>query len=334
MAEVRQPTIRDVATAAGCAVSTVSNVLNAHPHVREETRRRVLAAVDELGYRPSRAARSLPGGRTFLLAYCLPGGDTPNSALDVFLHQVVETAAEADLEMLLVTQRGESVVEPYAGILRRGGADGFVLSGIDYDDERVTFLRERNIPFGCFGRVNDPEISWVDVDGAAGVAAAVDHVAALGHDRLAFVGWPEGSSTGDDRYRGFVDACEAGDLAPTSVDRVVNGFEHGRNLVPELLRNDPTAIVCVSDALALGVMAGLRDAGVEPGRDIVVTGFDDVPAAALTAPGLTSVRQPMDEVGRLLVERLVARLTGATVPPPALVQPELIVRESTKRADG
>lgn len=334
MAEVRQPTIRDVASAAGCAVSTVSNVLNAHPHVREETRQRVLAAVEELGYRPSRAARSLPGGRTFLLAYCLPGSATPNSALDVFLHQVVATAAEADLEMLLVTQRGESAIEPYAGILRRGGADGFVLSGIDYDDERVAFLRERNIPFGCFGRVDDPDISWVDIDGAAGVRAAVNHVTDLGHRRLAFVGWPEGSATGDDRHNGFVMACDASGLTPTSVKRVSNGFDEGRRLVPLLLEDDPSAILCVSDALALGVMAGLRDAGLEPGRDMAVTGFDDAPAAALTAPGLTSIRQPMDEVGRLLVERLVARLTDATVPPPVLVQPDLIIRDSTKRADG
>lgn len=331
MSDVRQPTIRDVATAAGCAVSTVSNVLNAHPHVREATRKRVLAAVDELGYRPSRAARSLPGGRTFLLAYCLPGGDTPNSALDVFLHQVVETAAEADLEVLLVTQRGDSVVDPYAGILRRGGADGFVLSGIDYDDERVQFLRERNIPFGCFGRVDDPDISWVDVDGAAGVRAAVEHLHQLGHERIAFVGWPEGSATGDDRFNGFDTACQAAGLTVAGLERVENGFDEGRRLVPTLLGGGPTAVVCVSDTLALGVMAGLRDAGVEPGQQVAVTGFDDVPAAALTAPGLTSVRQPMDEIGRLLVDRLVARLTEVAVPPPVLVEPELVIRDSTNR---
>ena len=332
MATVRQPTIRDVAASAGCAVSTVSNVLNGHAHVRDTTKQRVLDAIDELGYKPSRAARSLPAGRTFLLGYCLPGDATPNHALDVFLHRVVATASDADLEVLLFTKRGTSEVEPYAELLRRGGADGFILSGIGYDDQRVAFLRERNISFACFGRVDDPSVSWVDVDGAAGIRATVEHLVAAGHQRLAFVGWPEGSATGDDRAAGFVEATEAAGLPSGAIHRITNDFERARLLVPELLESGPTAVACVSDTLALGVMAGLRDAGVRPGQDVAVTGFDDTPAAALTAPGLTSVRQPMDTIGQLLVERLVARLTGGPVPPPVLVAPELIVRQSSGRA--
>ena len=325
-----RPTIRDVAEAAGVSPATVSNVVNNHPHVRGRTKAKVLDAIAQLGYRPSRAAKSLPSGRTFLVAYCLPSDMALNFALDLFLHQVVSSAAEADLETLLITQRGSDAVQPYADLLRHGGADGFVLSGIDYGDPRISFLRERDIPFACFGRVDDPDIASVDVDGAAGIAAAVDHLCDLGHERIAFMGWPEGSATGDDRYGGFARRLADVDLAPAAVLRTLDDFDLGRKLVAPLMADHrPTAVVAVSDTLALGAMAGLREVGLVPGRDVAVTGFDDVPAASLAVPGLTSLRQPMERVGALLVERLVAQMTGERAPAHALIEPDLIIRDST-----
>ncbi|MDH5522010.1 MAG: LacI family transcriptional regulator, partial [Acidimicrobiia bacterium] len=227
MARQRRPTIKDVATAAGVAVSTVSNVLNDHPHVTDATRRKVLDAVEKLGYQASRAAKSLPGGRTHLIAYCLPGDEEPNPALDVFLHRIVATAAASSLEMLLFVQQGHDSVEPYRDLLRRGGADGFVLSGIEYDDERVAFLQDRDIPFVCFGRVGDPGVTAVDVDGAAGIAAAVEHVAGVGRTRFAFIGWPDGSATGDDRLRGYLDGVERSRAASVAVKQVRNDYDRG-----------------------------------------------------------------------------------------------------------
>jgi len=194
----------------------------------------------------------------------------------------------------------------------------------------VKFLSESGTPFVCFGRVENESVNWVDVDGAAGISAAVAHVHEQGHGRVAFVGWPEGSPTGDDRLAGFVEMTGSFGLASDSVVRVINDFDAGRKILPSLVESfDPSAIVCVSDTVALGVMAGLRDLNIVPGRDVVVTGFDDVPAASLTAPGLTSLRQPMDRIGTLLVERLVALLTGEDVPASVLVEPDLIVRQST-----
>ena len=316
-------------------MATVSNVLNDHPHVRGRTKAKVLEAISALGYRASRAAKSLPSGRTFLLAYCLPGANSLNAALDVFLHHVVATAAEADFETLLVTQRGDDPLQPYAELIRRGGADGFVLSGIDYGDPRVAYLREVDTPFACFGRVDDASVASVDVDGAAGIAAAVEHLGALGHRRLAFVVWPEGSATGDNRSRGFAHRVDALGLEAVAVIRTIDDFDLGRKLAPSLIRDGhPTAIVAVSDTLALGVMAGLGDIGLEVGRDVAVTGFDDIPAASLAVPGLTSVRQPMDRVGALLVEQLLGQMAGETVRSPLLVEPDLIIRDSTIASAG
>lgn len=329
-----RPTIRDVAAEAGVSVATVSNVVNGHAHVRDATKRKVLDAIESLGYQASRAARSLPAGRSFLLAYCLPSNETPNAALDVFLHQMVQTASEADLEVLLFRQRADDPIEPYAELLRRGGADGFVLSGIDYGDPRVEFLRERNVPFACFGRVADPAVDWVDVDGAAGVAAAVDHAADTGHERIVFFGWPEGSQAGDERRRGYEERLTDLGLEVLPAVTSVGEFDLARKKAPELLETGATSVICVSDTLALGLMAGLRDLGVEPGRELAVTGFDDIPAASLTAPALTSVRQPMAAVGRQLVDRLVAQLTDQTRLDSTFIEPDLIVRQSTTEYSG
>lgn len=334
---VPRVTIRDVAAAAGVSMATVSNVVNGHAHVREGTSRKVLDAIDQLGYRPSRAAKSLPAGRTFLLGYCLAGGRRPNAALDSFLREIAITASGADLELLLFARHGDqSSIEPYVDLLRRGGADGFVLADIVYDDPRARFLAERNIPFACFGRVEDPAgVSWVDIDGAAGMRMAVEHLIESGHERIALVGWPEGSLAGDDRIVGATSALRSAGLTPDRIVRASNDFDRGRALVTELLdHHDPTAVACVSDDLALGVMAGLRAAGIDPGRQVAVTGFDDTPAATLTSPSLTSLRQPMDRVGALLVERLVAQIRGTTPPEPTLVEPELVVRASTRTEDG
>ena len=202
-------------------------------------------------------------------------------------------------------------------------------------DPRVAFLREADIPFACFGRVEEDDVASVDVDGAAGIAAAVKHLDSLGHERLAFVGWPEGSATGDNRYAGFAESVRALNLDAAAVVRTVDDFDLGRKLVPSLVRDgQPTAIVSVSDTLALGVIAGLRDLGLEAGRDVAVTGFDDIPAASLAAPGLTSLRQPMARVGGLLVEQLLTQMAGETVRSPILVEPDLIIRDSTTASAG
>ncbi len=338
----RRPTIKDVARVAGVSVATVSNVMNGHAHVRERTRAKVRRAIDTLGYRVSRAARSLPVGRTYLLAYCLPSDANYNAALNTFLHQVVASATDAGLEVLLVTQKGGDQLQPYRDLIERGGADGFVLSGIGYGDERVDYLGSQDIPFACFGRADDPTVPAVDVDGAAGTAAAVEHLRELGHERIAFVAWPEGSATGDDRLDGYRNSAAALGLDADAVVRSLDDFDLGRKLVPDLMRRfSPTAVVCVSDLLALGVVAGLRDHRLAPGADVAVTGFDDIPAASLSAPALTSLRQPLDRVGALLVERLVAQVNGtraasaasnsvsAVAAEPHLVEPDLIVRDSS-----
>jgi DNA-binding LacI/PurR family transcriptional regulator len=192
------------------------------------------------------------------------------------------------------------------------------------------------VQFVPFGRPDIPlPHTWVDVDGGAGTAAAVRHLARLGHRRIAFIGWPEGSATGDRRAEGFGRAlAELGLPYDAQLDvRIEDGAERGANAFGRLLDLDeaPTAVICVSDTIAVGALSALSARGLVAGRDIAVTGFDDTPIAPLLTPPLTSVRQPLEAVARRIVSDLTSVLAGADGNPAGeLLAPELIVRASTQ----
>ena len=328
-------TIRDVSDRAGVSVATVSNVLNSPHLVASETRTKVMDAIEALGYRPNRTARSLQARKTQRIGYRLPDPG-PQAALDVFLHRLVATAANHGFDLSLFAPRsGQDDLGAYREVIRSGDVDGFVLSETNYADPRVELLSELGFPFAAFGRADHPSpFPWVDVDGAAGVAEVVDHVASRGHRRIGLVAWPPGSESGDDRVEGFYRGMRTAELAvdPRLIKRVENGFVAGRTAGAELLGSPdpPTAIVTVQDELGFGAMAAISDLGLRPGDDVVVTGFDDTPAAAHVRPGLTSVRQPFDEVAQTLVNLLVSRLINpAAAPGSALLMPQLVVRGST-----
>ena len=335
-------TIKDVGKAAGVSVATVSNVLNSPDVVAADTRDRVLQIIQELGYQPNRAAQALQQQRTFSIGYRMPS-ETTGFALDAFLHRMVERAGAADLNIVLFTpEPGQTELEAYEGMIRRGAVDGFVVSGTGHGDDRIGYLLERGFPFVTFGRTDiGDEHSWVDVDGRAGVRKAVDHLVGLGHHSIAFIGWPEGSLAGDDRLDGYRDGLQAAGLAfdDSLVVRGENRLADGAQAMTELLDGgkQPTAVVAVQDFMALGAMEALRNAGIAVGEDIAVVGFDDIPAASVAVPPLTTVRQPMDGVGEAVVEMLLARLAEgkSTAASNRLVEPNLVVRASSRgRANG
>ena len=316
-------------------MATVSNVLNSPHLVASQTRTRVMEAVEALGYRPHRAARSLQARKTHRIGYRLPDPG-PQAALDVFLHRLVVTATNHGFDVTLFAPRpGQDDLEAYREMIRSGDVDGFVLSETNYADARVELLSELGFPFAAFGQANHSRpFPWVDVDGGAGLRLMVDHLASRGHRRVALLAWPPGSESGDDRFEGFrsgLAECGLGSY-PHLIKRIENGFLAGKDAAADLLESvdPPTAIVTVQDELAFGAMAAVSELGLRPGVDVAVTGFDDTPAAAYVWPGLTSIRQPFDEVARTLVDLLVTRLESPDTPSTvAMVMPELIVRGSS-----
>ncbi|MCM2580008.1 LacI family DNA-binding transcriptional regulator [Streptomyces meridianus] len=331
-----QVTMAMVATRAGVSTQTVSNALNTPELLRPETLERVLRTIDEMGYRPHRAARSLRTRTSRLIGYGIrsaaSGGSSP--ILDRFLHALSATADEAGYRILLfASPAGPDSLAVYEELLGERGVDAFVLSDTHRGDRRQRWLDQRGIPFVAFGRVWSGRETgdWVDVDGAAGTDAAVEHLAALGHRSIAFLGWPRGSGAGDDRAQGWLRAMRRHGLPvrgrrAESTDDVPSAAAAA---VP-LLDAGATAVVTASDTLALGCYRALGERGAAPGREVSVTGFDDSPAASLVSPGLTSIGQPLEDVGRECIRLLLGRVedTGRT-PERVLLAPSLVVRDST-----
>ncbi|MEZ0447754.1 LacI family DNA-binding transcriptional regulator [Cellulomonas sp. ICMP 17802] len=334
-------TLEHVARRAQVSRQTVSNVLNAPHLVRPDTTERVRAAIEELGYRPSTAARQLRTGRSHVLGLRIePVRDGINGAvLDRFLHALTERAQSHGYRVMLFTAPDdEREIQQYDELLETADLDAFVLTSTHHGDRRTQWLGERDVPFVTFGRpwdaVQGPAVDdhpWVDVDGAAGTRAAVEHLQQLGHHRIALIGWPDGSDVGADRRRGWHDAlrragwAEDG-LAPLEAavpDGVASG-EHAARLLLE--QAEPTAFVCASDSLALGALAAVRGLAAPP----AVVGFDDTPVA--TALGLTSVAQPLAEAADRALGLLLRRLDGGAGPVPdphVLLTPHLVVRASS-----
>ncbi len=335
------PTIHDVARLARVSPATVSNVINGTAPTSEETRRRVHEAIEKLGYHPSVLARGLQAGQSRMLGYSwLP---TPmenfNPILDRFLQSMAEAAASHNYHILTFPAPSpHKEIDVYRQMVASGRVDGFILSSTNLNDARIRYLMEVDFPFVAFGRAN-PEWDFpcVDVDGTAGILLAMRHLLSLGHRRIACLAWPEDSLTGSYRLQGYYDGlAEAGLPAERRyLCRTTNDYTEAYHCAKELLSTPPTerptAIVCLSDLMAVGVLNAATDAGIRVGHDLAITGFDDAPMARYMRPALTSLRQPIAGIGERAVQALLSLLKKETlIEPHILLAPELIIRESTQ----
>ena len=329
-----QATLADVARHVGVSAQSVSNALHRPDRVSPELRDRILAAVAELDYRPNRSARTLRSRRSHLIGVTVEPADDQRAALllDQFLHALAETADAVGCHVILChTRRGHDEMGAYHELLRTTAVDALVLTNSHHDDHRIRALQDLGVPFATFGRAWDTAADhpWVDVDGRAGLRLAVEHLASLGHERIGHVGWPDDSDAGHDRRSGWRSACSGDPELDVAVD---DDFESARAAVHRLLAlpSPPTALACSSDTLALGAMRAVAERGLRVGPDVAVTGYDNTPAAALTTPGLTSLRQPLAHVAAELVNGLERMWSEPGGPPlQLLLAPDLVVRDST-----
>jgi len=333
-------TIKDVAQRAGVSIATVSYVLNESAPVSEPTRSRVLAAAAELGYRPSAIARGLRAQESRLIGYTwhrVPA-DRWHPILERFLYSMAG-AAEAQRYHVLTFTGGPDHEPwvPYEELMRTGRVDGFILSDTNWDDPRIRYLLDRGFPFVAFGRANeDWDFPYVDVDGEAGERQGVEHLLSLGHRRIGLIAWPEGSLTGYYRCQGYVKALQAVGISPDPAWIVHT--EHtegsGRQAMHALLDlppdRRPTGVVALSDLMAIGALNAIYETGLQPGRDVAVVGFDDIPTAQYLRPPLSTLRQPIAEVGERVVDMLLQIIRGEALPErKVLLPPKLIVRDSS-----
>ena len=344
------PTLATVAEQAGVSRQTVSNALNSPHLLRPETLARVRHAIDELGYSPNRAARSLRTRSSHLIGLRVDRvvEGTANATMDRFLHSLVESSKDAGYHVLLFSSgvaAGEGAdeggldveraVAGYDDLLRSTAVDAFVITDTYRGNPQAGWLEERGAPFVAFGRPwDEPDARhpWVDVDGRAGVMLAVDHLVERGHERIAWLGWQRSSFIGEDRRSGWSDAMRRHGLPTERLSaRGDDTMDFGRRAAHALLDEQaPTAFVCVSDTVAMGALHALAERELVAGRDMAVVGFDDSIAAQCVPPGLTSVRQPLEQVAVEIVGLLGRLLAHQPIQERGrLLAPTLSVRGSS-----
>ena len=330
-------TIGDVADRAGVSRQTVSNALNNPALLRTDTLERVIAAIDELGYTPNRAARNLRTRSTRLigLRQAPTQEGTANALMDRFVHSLVETCRDVGYHVLLFAGDPSDPLVGYDELVRSTAVDAFVVTDTYLGNPQSAWLQLQRMPFVAFGRPwGSPSAGhpWVAVNGAAGAAMATTHLLDRGHERVAWIGWRKDSTIGEDRRSGWTTTMRARGLHTTGLasrveDTVASGAEAAGVLLDEA---QPTAFVCASDTLAMGVLHTLSARDLKPGRDVAVVGFDDSQAAQVVPPGLTSVRQPLEQVAVEVVAALTGLLSHPRrMHPSQLLAPSLVVRGSS-----
>jgi LacI family transcriptional regulator len=326
----QRPTIRDVAERAGVSIATVSRVLNDRADVSTQTRERVRDAVRAVGYSADLAARGLVTQRTQLVAVFV-GDNAGHRDLSLLFFAKVLAAtsrrlALSDLEALLLQPLDVGAHHRF---------DAAILIGIDATDPLVKELWSRSIPtVGVDVRIGGRRTAFVGSDHADGVRLALAHLYALGHRRIAHVAGARNTIAGADRIAAF--RRETHRLGLGLPDEYVREGDFssasGYRETCALLALDerPTAVVAASDLMALAALQAIRDAGLQPGRDVAVVGFDDLEAAALAHPPLTTIRQDRQELGTLAAERAIELIEHPdTTPADTILPVELVVRAST-----
>lgn len=333
------PTIKDVAREAGVSIATVSYVLNdKNQAISKETRARVWAAVRKTGYRPNVTARNLRSSQSRLLGYAwheVPA-EQSNTVLDRFSYALAQAAEAAGYHMLTFTEPQGDPLPIYDNLIRTARVDGFIVGSTVRDDPRIRFLIDQKFPLVSFGRANEAwDFLWIDTDGEQGVSAAVEYLVGLGHRRIAMAAWPEASLTGSFRVAGYDDGLKRAGIKPNPswLIRGENDEAAGHDACAAWLdlpaHERPTAVIAITDVVAIGVMHEAERRGLTVGKDLSVIGFDDAPMAAYLRPALTTLRQPISQIGAALVTMLDAVIRGSEPPErQRLIPPTLVLRYS------
>ncbi len=334
MTGAQRPTLEAVARRAGVSRATVSRVVNGSTTVAEPIQEAVRQAVAELGYVPNLAARSLVTQRTDSIALVMPEEATRVFSDDQVFPGIIRGAAQeleaADKQLVLMlagSPAGHERVERYT---TGRHVDGVLFASLHGADPLPAKLAALGIPVVCSGRPLDgADVPYIDVDQVGGVTRAVRHLIDSGRRRIATIAGPQDMVAGIERLAGYRDTVAAAGL-PEMV--AVGDFtrESGAAAMRELLAAHPDldAVFAASDLMAHAALRTLREAGRRVPEDVAVIGFDDIETAAYTDPPLTTVRQPIVELGRQGT-RLLLRLAAGEAVEPALILPtELIIRDS------
>ena len=334
-------TLEEIGRMAGVSRSTVSRVVNEQPGVSEEAKQRVLEIIDETGFRPNSAARSLVSNRTGVLGLVIPSS-VHSVFADPYFGRLIQgitseaNALEQTLSLFLFEDEREEL-EMYPRVVSNGLLDGLIVTATKMDDPLVARMAAGGTRFVMVGRPDRPGVPYVDVTNRGGAREATRHLIGHGHTEIALISAPSNTTTGVDRRLGFFDAmAEAGLDTPTH--RICEGDyteQGGFDAMAQLLESPPRAVFCASDSMAAGAIRAITGAGLECPADIAVVGFDDLSERFSSALGLTTIAQPVRATGREAVKLLLDVIdAGGESAERRLLPTELRVRSSCGCDEG
>ncbi|MGI4788762.1 MAG: LacI family DNA-binding transcriptional regulator [Janthinobacterium lividum] len=333
------PTIKDIARACNVSTATVSYVINGKNTLLPETRERVMQKMREMNYHPSAVARGLTNKRMNTLGILF---DNVGSEIAIWhpytsgiLQGVVAASAEAGYNVTIFTDLWRSAEESLPK-LRDQRTDGIIIVAPPSDTDILPSLQSAGSKVVTISSESSPfGMSSVDVDNAAGIRLAVQHLRALGHRRIAFLSGQLNMFSATIRLTAFHAALEAAHLrippeyiVASSYEDSAVAYRQAQHLLS--LPAPPTAIVAANDQIAIATLSAARDFGVSVPTQLSLVGFDDIPDAAMTQPGLTTVKQPLKEVGVAATRLLLRILSGESAPTESLlIEPMLVIRGTT-----
>lgn len=339
MTTVPRLTIEEIADLAAVSRSTVSRVLNNHPSVRPAVRARVQQVIQEQRYTPRAAARSLASRRTNVVGLLIPRSAATIFADPFFpyvIQGITETCTNRGYFLMLSMVTHEREQDFYERVLRGRHVDGLIMLSSDIDDPILPLLIRDETPLVLIGRhpyLHD--VTSADVDNRDGAVQAVRHLIELGHQRIATITGPLYMAAAMDRRDGYKQAL-AEVAIPIRPELIVEGdftqpggYEAMKTLLA--LPNRPTAVFVASDGMAPGALRAIQEAGLRIPEDIAIASHDDLPLATIVSPSLTTVHQPVYELGAAAVDLLLTRLEHPNEHSPTHVrlQTHLVVRQST-----
>lgn len=328
------PSMKDVAARAGVSLGTVSNVLNRPELVSDRTRKRVLAAIDALGFVRNESARQLRGGGSRILAYVV--FDAANPFFTDVAAGAQATADAAGLALFLCNSGEDRERQAaYLDLLEQQRVEGVLITPVDPADPRLAALARRGTPVVVVDRGAGPGHCSVTVDDVLGGELAATHLLDLGHLRIAFIGGPPGIGQVADRKTGAERVLARAGAEPLTVLEtgkltIAEGRRAGERFAGLPAARRPTAAFCANDLLALGLLQQMVHLGLRVPEDVAIVGYDDIEFAAGAAVPLTSVAQPRHRLGRTAAELLLAEARDPDHTHQQVVfAPELVVRAST-----
>lgn len=331
-------TIKDIAKRVGLSVTTVSRALNDFDDVNAETKELIRHTAAEMGYVPNSLAQRFQKRKTDTIGLILPtfGPRFSDPFFSEFLAGIGNRAANRGYDLLVSTRSpGDEELMAYRQMVQGHRIDGLVIVRTRKQDERIDYLRSVEFPFVAFGRTEgELDYPFVDEDGESGFRLVADHLVNLGHQRIACIASPPELMFSHYRLEGLRSRLQelntpldpslirVGDLTQRS------GYEQAMELLN--LPSPPTAIVAFNDLMAFGVMSAAQNRGLVVGTDVSITGFDNIPMADHSHPPLTTVDQPIYQIGSMVCEMLVHLIRGEMLEEEyILLKPELIVRQSS-----